>query len=110
MGRQFVLQLPAYEQADEIWVIARRESELEKLKAQCSLPVRPIPLDLCKDERFAAYRQPLREEKPNVKLLVNAAGFGKFGHFENVPLEEKCCFLILGQSATGYTHSVNTPV
>ena len=28
------------------------------------------------------------EEKPDVKLLVNAAGFGKFGAFDKVPLED----------------------
>ena len=45
MGRQFVLQLSQYVQVDEIWVIARREEALESLKAQVSVPVRPIPLD-----------------------------------------------------------------
>lgn len=88
MGKQFVMQLPAYEKADEVWVIARRQSELEKLKAECTLPVRPIPLDLCREESFAAYAALLEKEKPNVTLLVNAAGFGKFGYFENVPLED----------------------
>jgi short-subunit dehydrogenase len=30
----------------------------------------------------------LEEEKPEVQLLVNAAGFGRFGDFESIPLED----------------------
>ena len=86
MGRQFVLQLAAYARVDEIWVIARRESALESLKAEVDIPVRPVALDLTKDCDFDRYRQLLEAEKPNVKLLVNAAGYGKFGDFREIPL------------------------
>ena len=88
MGREFVLQLPQYVAVDEIWVIARRENALESLKQDSQVPVRPIPLDLCKEESFEAFSRLLEAEKPNVKLLVNAAGFGKFGSFENISLED----------------------
>ena len=86
MGKEFVLQLSGYVSVDEIWVIARREDALRALTA--AVPVRPIPLDLCKEESFAAFAALLEEEKPDVKLLVNAAGFGKFGSFHKIPLEE----------------------
>ncbi len=89
MGKEFVLQLPEYLTVDEIWVIARREEALNKLKEECSLPVRPVVLDLSTPEAFSAYEKLLKEEQPNVKLLVNAAGFGKFGSFENIPLEQE---------------------
>ena len=86
MGREFVLQLPSYVSVDEIWVIARREGALESLKTESAVPVRPVPLDLCKEESFDAFANLLEQEKPDVKLLVNAAGFGKFGDFREVPL------------------------
>ena len=86
MGKEFVLQLSGYVSVDEIWVIARREDALRALTA--AVPVRPIPLDLCREESFAAFAALLEEEKPDVKLLVNAAGFGKFGSFHKIPLEE----------------------
>ena len=86
MGREFVLQLSQYVKVDEIWVIARRIDALNSLQA--SVPVRPIPLDLCNNDSFTTFRQLLEAEKPNVKLLVNAAGFGKFGGFQNIPLED----------------------
>ena len=86
MGREFVLQLSQYVKVDEIWAIARREEALKAIKA--AVPVRPIPLDLYNEVSFARFADILSAEKPNVKLLVNAAGFGKFGAFQNVPLED----------------------
>ena len=88
MGREFALQLKNYVTVEEIWVIARRTAALETLKAEISTPVRPIALDLCDSASFARFADLLAAEKPNVKLLVNAAGFGKFGAFRNVPLED----------------------
>lgn len=97
MGKEFVLQLTAYVQVDEIWVIARREQALKELKA--AVPVRPIPLDLCDPASFQSYADLLEQEKPNVKLLVNAAGFGKFGCYENIPLEEDMAMVDLNCKA-----------
>ena len=89
MGREFVLQLSEYVKVDEIWVIARRLDALEKLKDEVSVPVRPLPLDLCAPESFDTVQKLLDEEKPNVKLLVNAAGFGKFGAYHKVTLTDE---------------------
>ena len=99
MGREFVLQLSGYVQVDEIWAIARRESALGELKAQVSVPVRPIKLDLLKEESFASFRALLEGEKPNVKLLVNAAGFGKFGAYHKVTEEDDCRMIDLNCKA-----------
>lgn len=89
MGREFVLQLSAYVQVDEIWAIARREEALTALASQCGTPVRPVVLDLCADKDIARYKALLDAEQPQIELLVNAAGFGKFGSFENIPLEDE---------------------
>jgi len=89
MGREFVLQLQQYAAVEEIWVIARRVDALTALQDQVSVPLKIIPLDLCKEESFASYELLLRQTQPDVKLLVNAAGFGKFGSFEKIPLEDE---------------------
>ena len=99
MGREFVKQLSAYVSVDEIWAIARRESALEALKAGVSVPVRPIVLDLLKEESFRDMEQLLTLEKPNVKLLVNAAGFGKFGAYHKVSIEDDCRMIDLNCKA-----------
>ena len=99
MGREFVLQLSKYVSVDEIWVIARRQSALEALKGETSAAIRPIPLDLCNQESFTEFAGLLEAEKPDVKLLVNAAGFGKFGSFQKVSLEDDCRMIDLNCKA-----------
>lgn len=89
MGREFVLQLSDFVKVDEIWVIARRREALEALKAEVTTPVRPIALDLCDAQSFDTVEKLLESEKPNVRLLVNAAGFGKFGAFHKVSLTDE---------------------
>lgn len=99
MGREFVLQLGQYVNVDEIWAIARRQEALESLKEQVSVPVRPISLDLTDSASFARMEQLLAEEKPNVRLLVNAAGFGKFGTFDRISAEDECKMIDLNCKA-----------
>ena len=88
MGREFVMQLENFITVDEIWVIARRREALEALAGKTRATLRPIPLDLCKKESFETISSLLAVEKPEVSLLVNAAGFGKFGAWHRVSLED----------------------
>ena len=88
MGREFVLQLQNYVSVDEIWVIARRTAALQSLKEEVFTPIRPISMDLGDSASFQQLSSLLSEEKPNVKLLVNAAGFGKFGAYHKVSVED----------------------
>ena len=99
MGKEFVLQLSRYVEVDAIWVIARREEALASLQEQVSVSVRAVPLDLCREDSFQTLGALLKEEAPNIKLLVNAAGFGKFGDFEHIPLEEDCRMIDLNCKA-----------
>ena len=88
MGREFVLQLERYVSVDEIWVIARRREALEALTGLTGATLRPIPLDLCEKESFELLSALLDAEQPEVALLVNAAGFGKFGSWNKVSVED----------------------
>ena len=88
MGKEFVLQMHKYVTVDQVWVIARRENALQALQEVCPVPVRPIPLDLCNQDSFTEFASILEQENPDIKLLVNAAGFGKFGGFQKIPLHE----------------------
>ena len=82
MGRDFALQLDASQSFDEIWLIARRAEKLEELKKELKAPARVLSLDLEKDESLEAYASLLKETKPDIRVLVNAAGFGRFTAFE----------------------------
>ena len=99
MGREFVLQLGKYVQVDEIWVIARRQDALESLKAEIATPIRAISLDLTKADSFVTFSNLLEKEKPDIRLLVNAAGFGKFGDFDNITVTDDCLMIDLNCSA-----------
>ena len=90
MGREFVYALDREGKYEEIWVIARRADRLESLKTECKTAIRPIALDLGKAESFDAYRALLETEKPDVSVLVNCAGFGKFGTYAEIPTEVAC--------------------
>jgi len=99
MGREFVMQLSAWVQVDEIWAIARRQEALDSLRQETTVPVRPICLDLLKPESFEILKGLLAEEKPGIRLLVNAAGFGKFGAYHKVSVEDDCRMIDLNCKA-----------
>ncbi len=99
MGREFVLQLNQYVQVDEIWVIARRQAALDSLNAEVSTPIRAISLDLLNEQSFETFAALLETEKPDIQLLVNAAGFGKFGSFENISPDDDCRMIDLNCKA-----------
>lgn len=87
IGREFVYAVDKKYSFDEIWVIARRAERLEELKGKCRNTIRPIALDLAADADLKAYAELLEKEKPEIALLVNAAGCGVFGPFEEKDLD-----------------------
>ena len=99
MGREFVRQLQDYIHPDMIWAIARREEALKQLSAETDIPVRPIVLDLGKEDSFREFAALLEAEKPDIQLLVNAAGFGKFGDLEEIPLKDDLAMIDLNCKA-----------
>lgn len=90
IGREFVRQLDnCLKTVEEIWVIARREDKLHELKASVlNINVRVIPMDICNENDRDSICGMLKEEKPEVRLLVNAAGVGKAGRFDAITLAE----------------------
>lgn len=99
MGREFVRQLEATEKFDEIWVIARRKERLLSLGEEIKTPLRAIALDLSRSESFNEYKVLLEAEKPEVSVLVNGSGFGKFGAFEDIPLDTQLEMIDLNEKA-----------
>ena len=98
MGREFVVQLAEKENYDEIWAIARREDRLLELKEQVPC-VRPLAMDLTLPASLEKLQDMLKEVAPEVKTLVNAGGFGKFGTYEDVPLNDSMNMIDLNAKA-----------
>ena len=88
IGREFVYAIDKMD-LDEIWVIARRQDRLEELRGKCSHPIRTLSLDLSEDTGIDAYQELLNLEKPEIHILVNAAGFGVFGPFAENDLQKQ---------------------
>ena len=89
MGREFVLALDKELNLDEIWVVARREERLIELQEQCRSRIVPLAMDLLEETSLQEYEDLLAENKPTIKVLVNAAGFGLFGEFTELPLKDQ---------------------
>ena len=87
MGREFVYAIDRDFELDEIWVVARRKERLEELAGKCRAKIRPIVLDLGKRENFAVLKEMLEAETPDIRVLVNAAGFGLFGVFKDMDMD-----------------------
>ena len=88
IGREFVYAVDKYDTFDEIWVIARRRERLEELAAKCRNPIRSIALDLSDLGSIDEYKALLEKEQPQIGILVNAAGCGVFGPFEEKELDK----------------------
>jgi len=89
MGRDFVYAVDKEFELDEIWVVARRKERLEELSGKCRTKIRPLPLDLSDLGNCRKYKELLEQEKPEVEVLVNAAGYGLFGTFSEMDVEEQ---------------------
>ena len=86
MGREFARMFDRLEDLDELWLIARNPERLMALSDELTLPCRLFALDLTDPESMTIYADALKSEKPCVKILVNAAGFGKFLAFTDTPM------------------------
>ena len=68
------------EKLDEIWIIARREDRLNKIKEDFGkIETKVIPMDVTLNENMLKLENLLNESEYNVKFLFNNAGFGVIG-------------------------------
>jgi len=90
IGAEFVLQISnKYSDLDEIWIIARRFDKLKELSSKLSTKTKIMAFDLALDSDLRILADELALMKPNVKILVNCAGYGKLGPFTLGSYEEE---------------------
>jgi short-subunit dehydrogenase len=99
MGREFVYAIDKEFELDELWVVARRRERLEELQERCRTKVRALAWDLSDKASLDAYKALLEAEKPEIRVLVNAAGYGLFGTFEEMGLDEQLGIIELNDKA-----------
>ena len=90
IGAEFVRQLDqSFSRIDEIWMIARNVQKMEEIAATLQNKARVIGLDLEKKEQRKELEILLEKETPEICMLVNCAGFGLMGDFEQLDMEEQ---------------------
>ena len=100
MGREFALQIPQlYKNLDELWVVARRTDRLKNLQEQVKIPVRIFDGDMQRDYIFEKLQRELDRRQADVRMLVNAAGYGKIGNVSDIDLKEQCGMVDLNCTA-----------
>ena len=88
IGREFARTLERFGKLDEVWAVARNEERLLALKSVVPFPVRAISLDLSDPGSIAEMKSLLDAENPDVRLLINASGYGKFDAVEKLSMED----------------------
>ena len=90
IGAEFVRQIDRdFSRIDEIWMITRNGKKMEEIASTLQNKVRIISLDLEKEEQRKELNILLEVEKPTICMLVNCAGFGLMGDFEQLDMEEQ---------------------
>jgi len=91
-----------YKDMDEIWLIARREDRLKELAAQFpQRTIRVLPLDLSDTNSFQKLDDVLSEQNPDVRVLINNAGYDKAGLFRE--MSQKDITTLINLNAMGAT-------
>ncbi len=106
MGRETVIQLAdRFGGLDEIWAVARRENRLEELEEEIPVRLRKFALDVTDEAQLEILRQALEAERPQVRILVNAAGYGKIGPVGSHCMEEETGMVAVNcQALVAITH------
>lgn len=94
MGAEFARQLARTNLCQQIWIIARREDKLQALKdeikAFSQVEIIPLAMDLTGTKGAESFREYLSKQTDfEIKILVNNAGFGTYGPFEETPVERE---------------------
>ncbi len=105
LGVEYIKELDK-KNFDELWIIARREQRLKEIAAACKTDCRILALDMSLESDQQKYIELLSELKPNVKMLVNNAGFGKLGYFEEIDATATAGMVRLNcEALTVFTHT-----
>lgn len=103
LGKEFAHQVNEKYTYDEIWIIARREDKLKEIaadlnKAKNFQTVRPVVMDISGKDGVAAFTTFLQAEHEKllkiesgieIGLLINNAGFGTYGPFEETSVNRQ---------------------
>jgi len=100
LGKEFVQIISLKNEVDEIWVLSRNIDKLQELISEFGNKIRAFSVDLSKLDEIKKFQQRLTEENPEIKLLVNSAGFAKFCSFDDISIDDSINMIDLNISGT----------
>lgn len=108
IGREFAMQIDAaFPSIDEIWLIARRIDKLTELSSMMQHVTKTIMMDVTDEAGCDTLEARLEESDARVCMLVNAAGFGLSGDFDEMPAAEQLDMVKTNcEALTRLTHMV----
>ncbi len=116
IGEQFARQLIRERSSfgsvpfEEIWLVARRQDRLLSLKEELDAKrIRVFALDLGDPSSIASLKEALAEANPSIGLLVNCAGVGQTGAFEDNEISAISSIVSVNCSALAQITSICLP-
>ena len=111
IGLKFAQQLA--EQNENLVLVARREKKLlnikRELEKESSIKVKIFVADLTDLNKIDELRELLEKEKIKIKTLINNAGFGTSGLFQDISLEKEVALTQLNITALVKISKVSSP-
>ena len=108
MGRKFC-ELLDKEGFDEIWGLGLGKEKMEDVKAYLKTKFRYFDMDMTVPKNLSVYKNALSEANPDVKWLVNASGFGKFGRYDEIGVETNMNMIDLNCKALVFMTEATLP-
>lgn len=109
MGKRFCERINELGEFDELWLIARRKDRLNELSASLPYKCRILDWDLTDSDSKEKYINLLEEINPEIKLLINCSGYGKFCKTTEADLEVNLNMVDLNCKAVLYVCQLSLP-
>lgn len=95
IGEEFLKEICLYghKHLTEIWIVARRAARLkvlaDKIEKKTGISGKVFDGDLAEDSVYEKMEEELHRRKPDIRILVNCAGFGKIGRIQEIDVKEQ---------------------
>jgi hypothetical protein len=99
LGSAFAKRLAQDNEADEIWVIARREDRLNALRSELGERIVPLALDLTDETALETLKAKLEETKPVITWMICAAGLGRAGNIADLSAKDNAQMIAVNVKA-----------
>ncbi len=111
LGTEYVKAVAdMYPTLDEIWILARRKEKLEEIAGKIlTVNCRAVVCDVTNATDIKMYKEMLNDFSANVKILINNAGFGKLGRFDEAACDHSVNMVRLNCEALTVITAVTLP-